>query len=154
MKSLQKRIGLSRHKSGIKRQQVKKRAKKKQEGSLIPRRRGSEREGIRGKTTKPRVKDGATLTLRKGHATPFSQLFICPSSQSTSNFLLAPSPLKDKKDSSKRAPAESQMRNQRPGKVIVWSLPWERRGGPEAATACPPPLGTGPARHQDNKDSL
>lgn len=94
----------------------------KAKGSLIPRWRGSESEGIRGKTTKPRVKDGATLTLRKRHATPFHQLFISLSLQNTSNFLLTPLPLKDKKDSSKRAPAESKMRNQCPSHITGRSL--------------------------------
>lgn len=98
------------------------------------------------------------LTLPKRHATPFYQLFISPSLQTTSNFLLTRMPLKDKNDSTKRAEAESKMRNQCPsnikGRSLSTGLPWERGGGPEPATAYRQPLATGPARDQNNKDSL
>lgn len=97
-------------------------------------------------------------SLRKRHATPFYQLFISLSLQTTSNFLLTRLPLKDKKDSSKTAVGESKMRNQCPsnikGRSLSAGLPWERREGPEPATAYPQRLGTGPARDQNNKDSL
>lgn len=97
-------------------------------------------------------------SLRKRHATPFYQLFISLSLQTTSNFLLTRLPLKDKKDSSKTAVGESKMRNQCPsnikGRSLSAGLPWERREGPEPATAYPQQLGTGPARDQNNKDSL
>lgn len=52
---------------------------------------------------------------------------------------------------------ESKMRNQCPssinGRSLSAGLPWERRGGPEPATADAQRVGTGPARDQ-NKDTL
>lgn len=67
----------------------------------LPLRQWQQKRGHPRRTAKPRVKDDTMLTLPKRHATPFYQLFISPSLQTTSNFLLARMPFKDKDERSR-----------------------------------------------------
>lgn len=60
-----------------------------------------QKRGHPRRTAEPRVKDDTTLSPTKRHATPFYQLFISPSLQTTSNFLLARKPFKDKDEGSR-----------------------------------------------------
>lgn len=95
------------------------------------------------------------LTLPKWHATPFYHLFISPSLQTSSNFLLACMPFMDKDERSRTGKKRrNQCFNNIKGRLLSAGLPWERRRGPEPARTYPQRPGAGPARDQNNKDSL
>lgn len=98
------------------------------------------------------------LTLPKRHATPFYQLFISLSSKGSPNFLPAHMPFKDKDERSRAGAKKKKRRNQCfnniKGRSLSAGLPWKRRRGPEPARTYPRRPGAGPARDQNNKDSL
>ncbi|KAK5930226.1 hypothetical protein CgunFtcFv8_026482 [Champsocephalus gunnari] len=93
------------------------------------------------------------LTLTKRHATPFYQLFISPSSQTSSNFLPAHMPFNDKPN--RRGGGKGRIGfNNIKGRSLSAGLPRKRYTGPEPARTYPRRPGAGPARDHNNKDSL